>query len=199
MSFTVVINTRAHDAAVTVPPLLQSLELAGVPGDSVLVVCGGGGADAEPGWRREPGCSPITGLVHVSRHPDSVRTPWVLYLQDTMVVGKEFWPRAAEVARQLTEAPSTSDHPVRCVRMLDAKSHGVGFYSVAWLEALALADEPAAADDAVFDLCDPQSTKFLGHYDDLDQRCVVGEFRYRDGDPARPIEHCPVLDVYKFV
>jgi len=219
-AYTLVINTCAPYAPVTLPPLLASLDMAGFPRSRIVVTCGqcpGGVAPEVPEARgvRVVACDyaaeALTGLIALSERPEDIAglAPWVLYIQDTMMVGERFPQATHEVMRQLEAAPSSSAHPTLCVKLCDVFSLSVGFYSVAWLRDQDLAEFKASADvdehgmrqiktwceDKVFERCPPESTKFLGKWSD---REMVGTFRYSDEGHERYIEHYPVLDLYKF-
>lgn len=226
LPFTVVIHTCASYAPTTLPMLLESLELAGVPTESVLVVCG----QCADGQRPvvETGnvlyrnvrmitvpytAESLTGLICLSEQHSLVDSPWVLYIQDTMVVGDEFLPRALEAHRQILGLPSTSESPVLCVKLLDKFSLSVGFYNTTWLRGLdlrdlkttvneddlhAMRDIKTWCEDKVFDLCPLDSVRFLGRFDSPEDRRLLGDFKYSDTSAARQIEHYPSLDLYKF-
>lgn len=175
LPFTIVIQTCYSYAEVAVPVLLASLAQAGVPRESLLVVCGqcppaagGGGGTCRP--PRIPGAEglrvaavsytaeALTGLIHLSETPppapdplldpdSSPPTGWVLYLQDTMAAGPDFLRRALEVHRQVLDTPSTSESSVHCVKLLNGFSMSVGFYDLAWLRGLDLGALKAEAAD----------------------------------------------------
>lgn len=104
---------------VTVPPLMESLRLAGVPPGATSVIC-------------EP-------LASAARHADLPR--WIVYLHDAMAVGGGFVRKAFDLYRLLSEAPASAR--VGCARLTDAVS--VGLYDTAWLKTL----EPTTPDDAI--------------------------------------------------
>ena len=215
LPFTIVVQTCYEHAATTLPVLLESLETVGVPlSSSLLVVCGQCPADSQgdpvlPGYDGSYRVVPVgyaagalTGLVCVSERPALVATPWLLYIRDTMAAGEEFLERALEAYRQICDTPSTSQAPVRCVKLLDRASMGVGFYDTRWLGSLDLVGCKGkggrAAPDEVFDLCPAECAKYIGEFDNPEHRQVLGEFRYSEAAAARTIEHYPALDLYKF-
>ena len=116
LPFTIVVNTCFEYAPRTLPMLLESLAMAGVPLDSVVVVVGQCVDEQLPtmpdACRRMVACDytgmDLTALICLSERDDVVSTQWVLYLHDTMVVGEQFLERAMEAFRQVTQAPSSS-------------------------------------------------------------------------------------------
>lgn len=225
--FTIVVNTCASYAPVTLPVLFESLDRAGVPRAATLVVvgqCPGGRLpEGLPGGTTyaavEYTAECLTALVAA---PDLVDTPWIFLLQDTMAVGPEFPARVQRAYELLSErsdpsaagtssshAPSSSSSPLKCVRLLDRFSMSVGFYDVAWLRTLGLRERFARpgdcdvreikrwSEDAVFDLAPPGGEAHLAEHDDPAQRRVQGEMRYVPGGRARTVEHYPVLDLTK--
>lgn len=214
----VVVTTCRAYAPVTMPVLLQSLDLAGVPRASVTVVCGQTPADAPAPWAAEGvevACVPytaeaLTGLVAVAGGRvlgSAAATDMFAYLQDTMAVGADFRARLAAVAGSV---PSE----VHAVRLLDRFSLSVGLYEVGWvrgarqrLEGMAAVtnDDVAAmreiktwCEDALFDACPPERCRYLGRFGDPTDRAVLGDFRYAPDAASRTIEHYPSLDLYKF-
>lgn len=215
LPFTIVINTCEGYQSVSLPVLLQSLAMAGIPPESLLVVCGqcpvpeSATVDGMRVRRVPYTAEALTGLIHVSES-DDVTTDWVLYIQDTMAVGEEFGPRILETYRQMMERPSGSTTGLLAVKLLDHFSLSVGFYEVAWLRELReeirgfkvmAADEHAMRDiktwceDKIFDMCPPGR---ILHLSEFVNRKDMGEFRYSETSASRRIEHYPVLDLYKF-
>lgn len=208
--FTIVINTCRAYASTALPMLMQSLAAAGVPVSQVVVVCGQCGADEAPevpvGVRlecREYTAEAMTGLIALSES-DLVATPWVLYVQDTMMVGPQFPFRAL----QLCDAVSPAD--TDCVRLLDMFSLSVGLYSTAWLRGLDLSGFKRLAatkedmqriktwsEDRVFGLAESARSRHLAEFGNPADRVLRGDFRYTPESPRRVIEHYPVLDLYK--
>lgn len=209
---TVVINTCAEYASTTVPVLLESLGVAGVPRQSIVIVCGQCADGQEPGIPMADDIRTIfvsytaealTGLIAVSES-DAVTTPWVLYLQDTMVVGRDFAYRA------LMLCDSVSPETIDCVKLLDRYSLSVGLYSTAWLRTLDLAGFKRVvhtkadmqriklwSEDRVFGMCAADRSMYLAEFRNPEERVTMGDFRYGDVGAKRLIEHYPVLDVYK--
>lgn len=181
---TVVVNAnRAGGAWTTLSMLLESLDLAGV--SEVLVVCRGDGRPPE-GVKtvQAPDRGEVTGLLHVASHPDAVKTRWMVYLQDTMVVGQEFAALAASVAAGAAALPS----PPVCATLDD----GTGLYDVAWLASLG-PPAPRSVQD-VLDACPEGRRPLDAAVEDM------GTFRYPgDTEPPRRIARHPCLDVYRFV
>lgn len=218
LPFTIVINTCDAYMSTSLPVLLDTLALAGIPAESLLVVCGQSAAAArevaEGGIRvhRVPyTAEALTGLIYLSETDDTVVSDgWVLYLQDTMAVGEQFGPRIVETYRQVMERPSGSESSLLAVKVLDHFSLSVGFYDLAWLRELReeirgfkvmCADEHAMreiktwCEDKVFDMCPPDR---ILHLDSFVDRRQLGEFRYSESSAVRQIEHYPSLDLYKF-
>lgn len=220
LPFTIVINTCHAYQGVSMPVLLDSLAMAGIPAESLLVVCGQSPASdsgvtvAEGGIRvhRVPyTAEALTGLIHLSESADGVPDGgWILYIQDTMVVGQQFGPRIMETFRQIMERPSGSTTGLVAVKLLDQFSLSVGFYDVAWLREVReeiqgfkvmSADEHAMRDiktwceDKIFDMCPPER---IAHLAEFAGRQHMGTFKYSETSADRIIEHYPVLDLYKF-
>lgn len=212
---TVVINTCAEYAATTVPVLLESMGVAGVPHQNIVIVCGQCAEGQSPptiGLADDIrkifvpySAEALTGLIAVSELAGAVATPWVLYLQDTMVVGRDFAYRA------LMLCDSVSPDTIDCVKLLDRYSLSVGLYSTAWLRGLDLDGLKRTvhtkqdmqriklwSEDRVFGMCAADRSMFLAEFRNPQERVHMGEFRYADvGAARRVIEHYPVLDVYK--
>jgi len=188
--YAVVITAQESRAQTTVPVLEESLRLAGVPEDAVHVVT-------------SPRPDPLAGLWQAAKW-DAAATPWIVHLQDTMIVGREFKARleqiiemvaaegAAEGAGSAAGPSSDPDPAVDCVRLSDRDSLGVGLYRATWLAHVPKI--PGASADAVFDACARHRAKFLGKA--ADDREAMGEFRYDDAEDSRSIVWFPALDVY---
>lgn len=167
LPFAIVIEACRDYAPVALPVLLDSLETAGAPLDSVVVVCGQ--CEAERGEdaaldavedrvirgggrfeRRKYTTVCATALVAVSEDPALVSKPWFLHLQCTTSVGARFVDLARDVYYDLSGRPGLD-----CIKLLDRFSMNMGFYRTAWVRGLASelarhkrggADAPTAAD-----------------------------------------------------
>ena len=116
------IVVRAMDPermGVTLPPLMESLELSGVPAGVTSVI-------SEP-------------LVRAAHHADLPR--WIVYLHDATAVGKDFLRKAGDVYKLLSEAPAAAR--VGCATLTSDVPFGV--YDTVWLKTL----DPATEDDAI--------------------------------------------------
>lgn len=136
MSCAVVINSCVGYCPVSVPPLLESLETAGVPREAIHVVVGEceQDDDVEEGGvqvHRRRWCNlDNNGLLWLTRdHPKPA--PWVVYLHDTSLVAEQFWSECRAVVSDL----SAQQPPVSCARLHSPFSMGMGFYSVDWLQS----------------------------------------------------------------
>lgn len=168
------IVVRAADAermGVTVPPLMESLRMAGVPAGATSVI-------TEP-------------LVLAAHHADLPR--WIVYLHDAMVVGTDFVRKAWDVYRLLSEAPLAAR--AGCATLTSDVPFGL--YDTVWLKTL----DPATPDDAIAtagaavaaeDGVPP--VKAMGS-----RREAMGEFRYSADEPLLAIQWFPSLDVYHMV
>lgn len=221
LPFTIVINTCFEYAPRTLPVLLESLAMAEVPLESVVVTVGQCVDGQLPTMPEGVVCRMVacdytgmdlTALICLSERDDVVSTQWVLYLHDTMVVGERFLAQATEAFRQVTGAPSSSDTTPRCVQLLDRNSMNVGFYDAIWLRSLDLSKFKIAADadleakreikaigcgDKVFEMCPLDNRRYLGtHPRDFTN---MGTFTYEEDGSSntRIIEYYPVLDIFK--
>lgn len=134
---TVVINSCASYADQTLPPLLESLRVAGVPSERVCVVIGDCEADRDATkddvkvYERRYAMLDNNGLAWACLEPHQLQgTDWIVYLHDTCAVDPDFWKACSFLTASFTN--------VDCVRLVPRDSMGMGFYRVAWLHTPAV-------------------------------------------------------------
>lgn len=208
---TVVINTCAPYAGVTLPPLFASLRGAGVAVEDVVVVCG----QADPaGQAGQAGvhhprlhCVPtsyvdFTALCYVAGNPRAVPTEWALFLNDTVLVRNDFADHVRRVHDTILRTTSAD-----VVTLLDMYSMSMGFVRVAWLAArgqefAGLPVRMACVDDVrrVKMRCEDElfqgaRREHLGSF--ARDRRVAGTTSYTPGGARRLVEVYPFIGVVK--
>ena len=207
---TILVTTCAPYMNVTLPHLLRSLEEAGIPEESVVMVAGQVRDPTEHElfvrakghtcpWTFEAG----TGLMYAAEHPEIVKTPWILHIQCTMLAEPDF---ADKVSRVFRETVRDSEEDVW--KLLDTFSLTVGFVRTSWLlrqcfDKLKVVPKDTRdiqrlkmwCEDKVFENA---RCGALGRFADPESRKVLGTMSYPGGGAERIIESYPLLGLVKF-
>ena len=219
-SIAVVVNSCASFFDRTLPPLLDSLDAAGVPKGAVHVVVGDCARDEDLTYegvavhRRRYANIDNNGLLWLAfERPDEWRNgldgaapDWVFYTHDTALVAPQFWDECRRVAKE-ARAGSV------CVKLHEPFSMSMGFYKTEWLwgdivrvwaRTIANFDnsEPAkqaikanlaAVEDACFNLAPPTAIEVLPN-----AYTVVDRFRTMYGSNVpRIVEYYATPGIYK--
>lgn len=128
LPFAIVVRAPESRMEVTVPPLMESLEMCGVPPGAATVTT-------------EDLCATLPRLEAVG-----ATARWVLYLPDAAVAGERFLQRAGDVYRLVSEAPAASR--VACATL--GAGLPFGLYDTEFLRTLGR-DTP---DEALAGRCD---------------------------------------------
>lgn len=162
----VVITSCLAYADSTLPPLLASLDKAGVPKDHIHVVVGECDADDDVmqdgiAMHRRTWCNiDNNGLMWVCMEQPPLQD-WIVYLHDTSYVADSFWESCRAIVDSVE--PGTT-----CIRLHAPFSMGMGFYSLAWVTSQAVQDymrgllnyDLAAKPGIKADLCVLEDTLF---------------------------------------
>ena len=129
----VVINSCKDYYKKTVQPLMESLEKANVPKDSIFVVVGDCDKDEEMViegvayiFRRYCNID-NNGILWLTQEKPSFIKEWVMYLHDTSLVAPEFWKNSTDITKEHLAKETT------CLKLYGNHSMSMGFYKREWL------------------------------------------------------------------